>query len=182
MEGLQSWWPAVEEDIWGWGFPGNSDGKESSCNAGDLGSIPRPERSPKGEHDNPLQYSCLENPISSISFCSMLLASVIRYICVRSLYSIDESCLENPMDRGAAWQAIIHGLQSRTRLKQCSMHALLKEFSFHGTGIRNRGGAWKPSHVCVQLLSHVWLFETPWTIARQASLSMGFSRQDSSTG
>ena len=37
------------------GFPGASDGKESACNAGDLGSIP-------GEgNGNPLQYSCLEN-------------------------------------------------------------------------------------------------------------------------
>ena len=32
--------------------------------------------------------------------------------------------------------------------------------------------------VCVQLLSHVRLFETPWTIACQAPLSMGFSRQE----
>ena len=38
------------------GFPGGSDGKESACNAGDLGSTPG------GEHGNPLQYSCLENP------------------------------------------------------------------------------------------------------------------------
>ena len=43
------------------GFPGGSDGKESACNAGDLGSIPGLGRSPGGEHDNPLQYSCLGN-------------------------------------------------------------------------------------------------------------------------
>ena len=40
----------------------NSDGKESACNAGDLGSIPGLERSPGGGHGSPLQYSCLENP------------------------------------------------------------------------------------------------------------------------
>jgi len=45
------------------GFPGGSDSKESACNAGDLGSIPGLERSPGGGHDNPLQYSCLENPV-----------------------------------------------------------------------------------------------------------------------
>ena len=45
-----------------WGFPGGSDGKESACNAGDLGSIPGLERSPGEGHGNPLQYSCLENP------------------------------------------------------------------------------------------------------------------------
>ena len=44
------------------GFPGGSDGKESSCNMGDLGSIPGLGRSTRGEHGNTLQYSCLENP------------------------------------------------------------------------------------------------------------------------
>ena len=36
--------------------------KESACNAGDLGLIPGMGRSPGGEHGNPLQCSCLENP------------------------------------------------------------------------------------------------------------------------
>ena len=44
-------------------FPGGSDGKESTCNEGDLGSIPRLGRSPGGGHGNPLQYSYLENPL-----------------------------------------------------------------------------------------------------------------------
>ena len=42
--------------------PGGSDGKESSCNAEDLGLIPGLGRSPGVGHGNPLQYSCLENP------------------------------------------------------------------------------------------------------------------------
>ena len=46
----------------GVGFPGGSDGKESACNEGHLGSIPGLGRSPGGEHGNPLQYSYLENP------------------------------------------------------------------------------------------------------------------------
>ena len=45
------------------GFPGGSDGKESACNARDLGSISGSGRSPGGGNDNPLQYSCLENPM-----------------------------------------------------------------------------------------------------------------------
>ena len=44
------------------GFPGGSDGEESSCNAEDPGSIPGSGRSPGGGHGNPLHYSCLENP------------------------------------------------------------------------------------------------------------------------
>ena len=43
------------------GFSGGSDGKESTCHVGDLGSIPGLGRSPGG-HGNPPQYSCLENP------------------------------------------------------------------------------------------------------------------------
>ena len=38
-------------------------GKESACNTGDLGSIPRLGRSPGVGNGNPLQYSCLENPM-----------------------------------------------------------------------------------------------------------------------
>ena len=44
------------------GFPGGSDGKETTCNEGDLSLIPGLGRSREGGHDNPLQYSCLENP------------------------------------------------------------------------------------------------------------------------
>ena len=43
-------------------FPGGSDGKESACNTGDLGSVPGLGRSPGGGHGHPLQSSCLENP------------------------------------------------------------------------------------------------------------------------
>ena len=43
------------------GFPGGSDGKESACNAGDQGSVPRLWRSLGEGHGKPLQYSCLEN-------------------------------------------------------------------------------------------------------------------------
>ena len=45
------------------GFPDGSDGKESACNAEDLGLIPGSGRSPGEGNGNPLQYSCLENPM-----------------------------------------------------------------------------------------------------------------------
>ena len=45
------------------GFPGGTEGKESACNAGDLGLIPGLERSPEEGHDNPLQYSGLANSV-----------------------------------------------------------------------------------------------------------------------
>ena len=45
------------------GFPGGSDSKEYTCNAGDLGLIPGLGRSPGVGHGNLLQYSCLEDPM-----------------------------------------------------------------------------------------------------------------------
>ena len=50
----------------GSGFPGGASGKEPACQCRDIrdvGSIPESGRSPGGGHGNPLQYSCLENPM-----------------------------------------------------------------------------------------------------------------------
>ena len=44
-------------------LPGGSVGKESTCNAGDPGSIPGSRRSPGAGNGNPLQYPCPENPM-----------------------------------------------------------------------------------------------------------------------
>ena len=52
-------WP----EVYFQSFPGGSDVKASACNAGDLGSIPGLGRSPGEGNGNPLQYSCLENPM-----------------------------------------------------------------------------------------------------------------------
>ena len=46
-------------------FPGGSDGKASVYNEGDLGSIAGSRRFPGEGNGNPLQYSCLENPIGA---------------------------------------------------------------------------------------------------------------------
>ena len=49
-----------------------SDGKESACSAGDLGSIPGWERSPGEGIGNPLLYSCLENPMDREAWRAMV--------------------------------------------------------------------------------------------------------------
>ena len=62
----EAWWAPVHgvarvgHDL---DFPGGSDSKASAYNAGDLGSIPGLGRSPGEGNGNPLQYSCLENPM-----------------------------------------------------------------------------------------------------------------------
>ena len=54
----------IKDYIFFWlGFPGGSEYKASACNAGDLGLIPGWGRSPGEGNGNPLQYSCLENPM-----------------------------------------------------------------------------------------------------------------------
>ena len=60
------------------GFPDGARGKEPACNAGDIrdvGSIPGSGRSPGGGHGNPLQYSCLENPMHRGAWQAMVMAS-----------------------------------------------------------------------------------------------------------
>ena len=52
------------------GFRGSSDAKESARNAGDLGLIPGLGRSPGRGYGNPLQYSCLENPMDRVAWRS----------------------------------------------------------------------------------------------------------------
>ena len=55
----QTWLSDCTELNWTCG----SDGRESLCNAGDLGLIPGSGRSPGEGHDNPPKYSCLETPM-----------------------------------------------------------------------------------------------------------------------
>ena len=59
------------------GIPlGGSDSKESACNVGDLGSIPRLGRSPEGGHGNLLQCSCLENPHGQRSLAQVVFSGI----------------------------------------------------------------------------------------------------------
>ena len=46
-----------------WGFPGDSESKESACSAGNPGSIPGLGKSPGEGNGNPLQCSCLDSPM-----------------------------------------------------------------------------------------------------------------------
>ena len=59
-------------------FPGGSDGKEPVYNVGDLGLIPGSERFPGEGNGNPLQYSCLENPMDRGAWCRLLSTGLQR--------------------------------------------------------------------------------------------------------
>ena len=107
------------------------------------------------------------------------------------------SCLENPRDWGAWWAAVSGVAQSRTQLKRLSSSSSnkLKNKNHIFISIDAEKAFDKIQHPFmiktlhsflsltdwvsewVKLLSRVRLFETPWTVAYQALLSMGFSRQ-----
>ena len=66
-QGLMERVEQAEHLLLGTGFPGCSAGKESACNAGDLGLIPGSGRSPGEGKGYPLQYSGLENSMDCIN-------------------------------------------------------------------------------------------------------------------
>ena len=62
-------------DMYTLGLPWWLSGKESACKAGDVGSIPELGRSPGERNGNPLQYSCLGNPMDSRVWQATVLGS-----------------------------------------------------------------------------------------------------------
>ena len=71
-------------------------GKESACHAGDVGSIPGSGRSPGGGHNNPLQYSCLENPMDRGAWrhACMNFHLLLLYHCSRArVQAVDTPCI-----------------------------------------------------------------------------------------
>ena len=108
--------------------------KNLSVNAGDLrdvGSIPGWERSPREGHGNPLQYSCLENPMDRGTWWATVHRVSKSQTRLKGLRAprkgqgnaLQYSCLENPMDRGAWWATVHRVSKSQTRLKGLSMHS-----------------------------------------------------------
>ena len=81
------------------------------------------------------------------------------------------SCLENPRDRGAWWAAVCGVAQSRTRLKRLSSSSSSKTKPKSLPMLC-------PALICMCTLSRFRLCVIPWTVAHQAPLSMGFSRQE----
>ena len=118
-------------------FLDSSFGKESTCNARDLGSIPGLGRSPGDRKGYPFQYSVLGNSRECI----------VHGIKEGNGTPLQYSCLENPMDGGAWWVAV-HGVtKSQTQLsdftfifhfdaleKEMATHSCVLAWSIPGTG------------------------------------------------
>ena len=221
-------------------YPGGSVVKNMPGNAEDAGSIPGSGRSPAERNGNPLQYSCLGNPMNSRAWRATAQFSSVQLLSRVRLF-------ETPWTTARQASLSITNSQSLPKLMSIESvmpsnhlilhHALLLlpsifpsirvfsnesilcirwpkywSFSFsispsnehpglisfrmdwldllavHWT-LKTRGVI-KDGHnlatiittktviyLCACMLSCVWLFVTPWTVAQQAPLSMGFSRQ-----
>ena len=144
------------------GCPGGPDGKESACNAGDPGSIPGSGRFPGERNVNPLQSSCPENPMER--------GSLVGYR--------PWGCKESGMTE---WQTLsfsvcIHN-NKYSLITSCQGQEV--PVKFHHPPLLALEMKMK---VKVKSLSRVRLFATPWTVAYQAPLFMGFSRQEHWSG
>ena len=139
-------------------------------NAGDVGSIPGSGRSPGEWNSNPLQYSCLENPMDEETGGLQSMGSqrvghdlAINNTAAAAAAKLLQSCptLCDPRDGSPPGSPAPGILQART------LEWVAISFS--------NAGKWK---VKVKSLSRVWLLATPWTAAHQAPPSMDFSRQE----
>ena len=96
------------------GFPGDSEGKESACSVGDLGSIPGSGRSPGEGNGNTLQYSCLENSLEEpVIYCQdCYSAAAATAAAAKSLQSCPTLC--DPIDGSPPGSPVPGILQART--------------------------------------------------------------------
>ena len=148
ISSLWEWQLAIWEGTRG--FPCGSAGRESACNAGDLGSIPVLGRSPRERKGYPLQYSGLENSLD----CTVHGVEKSRTL----LSNFHFTSLQRGCEGGKESKR-----KGKTKLNMSDIPLPLGRISM----------------LCyVGVLSHVWLFVTPWTTACQVPLSMGFSRQE----
>ena len=85
------------------------DGKESACNAGDLGSIPRSGISPGEGNSNPLLYSCLENPMDRRAW------QVQVHEVTKSLIQLRQLSMQAHAKEGR--ESVVKAFDKRTSLK-----------------------------------------------------------------
>ena len=143
-------------------LPGGGNGQEPTCQCRGhkrAGSISGLGRSPGEGYGNPLQYSCLKNPMDRGAWRATLVTKG-----------------QTPLN----W-AHMHTAATTKSLQSCPTlcdpaPGILQARTLEWVAI-SFSSAWK-GKVKVKSLSHVQLFATPWTAACQAPPSMGFSRQE----
>ena len=171
--------------------------KNPPANAGDIrdaGSIPGWGRSPGGGNGNPLQYSCLENPmdrgvwqaaVHGVAQSQTGLKRLSIHYCHKQQERLCKLCCVPRLSPHSLTWCESHGSHF------CLQDIASKTDAWVETGKQARNGSLSDVCVCVCAcvrvcvlchFSHVWISETPWTVARQGPLSMGCSRQEYPSG
>ena len=133
--------------------------KNPPANAGDASLIPGLGRHPGEGYGNPLQYSCLENSMKS----GIWWATVPRVIKSQT----QQSDLAHMLACSKSWRMFFVHLRRMCILLFLAVGCWKYQFNIKGK---------------VRLLSHIWFFVTPWTVAYQTPPSMGFSRKENWSG
>ena len=124
------------------GFPGGSVVKNPPANAGDVGSVPRLGRCPGKGHGNPLQYSCLENPMDWGA-------------CRATVHGVTE------LDTAEATQhAMLHALHTPLHTPKSSHHPKLK-LCTHGIKTLHSSLLPGPGNLCSTFLSLICQLQVP---------------------
>ena len=134
----QSWRTKVLKAYCVINFPGGSGGKASAYNAGDLGSIPGSGRSPGEGNGNPLQYSCLENPMDGGTWLGY------------SPWGRKESNTTEWLHSLTPW---------KESYDQPRQHIKKKRYHFANKGLSSQGYGFSSSHVWMWELDHkeIWV-------------------------
>ena len=144
-----------------WGFPGGSDGEESTCNAGDLGLIPGSGRSFGKRIGYPLQYSCLESSMDRGTWRAT------------ESYSPERGTESDTTERLTT--------QAHRSLKMEWVHfSWLLGQGFRAGTVHTHTFLISPSGFQCQSVSHSVMSNsvTPWTVACKDPLSMRFAKQE----
>ena len=126
------------------GFPYSSVGKESACNAGHLGLIPRLGRFPGEGNGNPLQYSCLEIPMDKgawkATVCGIIAVGYDLVIKPPPIYSVNIYCTPS-------WTEEPGRLQSMASLESDTTERLHFHFSLSLFTFMHWRRKWQPTPV-----------------------------------
>ena len=166
-------------------FPHSSVSKESACNAGDLGKITGLGRSPGEGNGNPLQYSCLENPMERgawwATVCGVArvrhnLATKLLLLLLRLSTSPTSSILLlfSFYRRGNGATGCFSIFSSVTQFVSCRVKCWTEAFWLQSLNSAIIKIYWLAD--CCSVAQTVKLFATPWTTARHTSLSSTISQ------
>ena len=158
------------------GFSAGSDSKESACSAGDTGSIPGLRRYPGEGNGNPLQYSCLGNPMDRGAWWA-------------TVHGVPKSWtqLSNWHTQGRGASNLLSDLLKTAKLSKRSSTDITLTAVFYVDfwfpwGFTKLWLACAQEDTTLSCFSHVRVFAIPWNVAHQAPLSMGFSRGEYCSG